>query len=237
MSPSPLPRSAVSAFPIIQEILSMGWVDIPNQFNGNGAPGDTLEYLLNVTRNNRDSPDLMDWEVKFHGGTALLTLLHKDPQPRGILKRVVDTFGWENERGQISFRHTLSAQSNRGFRVVNRDNKIIVENTNNSEIAPYWEHNILLNALSAKLRRLILVHGTVEPRERKVIYESAVAYWDLNIMGFCQSVVDGTIYIDFDARTKEGRGTSLRNHGTKFRVHVDDIGSIYENSQRIIPIS
>jgi hypothetical protein len=42
------------------------------------------------------------------------------------------------------------------------------------------------------------------------------------------------IYIDFDARTTGARGTSLRNHGTKFRIKVNDIGSIYENSQLIV---
>lgn len=236
MSPSPIPRSAGVAFPAIQDILSMGWVDIPTQFNGNGAPGDTLEYLLNVTRNNRDSPDLMDWEVKFHGGTALLTLLHKDPQPRGILNQVVDTFGWPNDKGQISFRHTLSGRSERGFQVINRDNRIIVENINNPDIAPYWDHNILLNTLGAKLRRLILVHGTVKPKERKVVYETATAYWDLNLLGFCQAIEEGTIYIDFDARTKGGKGTALRNHGTKFRVNINNIGVIYENSQNIVPL-
>jgi hypothetical protein len=71
---SPIPRSAGSAFPVIREILSMGWVDIPDKFQGSGAPGNTLEYLLNVEQNNQDSPDLMDWEIKFHGGNALLTL-------------------------------------------------------------------------------------------------------------------------------------------------------------------
>ena len=126
---SPIPRSAGSAFPVIREILSMGWVDIPDQFQGSGAPGNTLEYLLNVEQNNQDSPDLMDWEIKFHGGNALLTLFHKDPQPRGIMNNVVNEFGWENEKKQISFRHTIKGQSERGFNIVNRDNKIIVTNT------------------------------------------------------------------------------------------------------------
>lgn len=39
--------------------------------------------------------------------------------------------------------------------------------------------------------------------------------------------------LDFDARTKQGKGSALRNHGTKFRVHVNDIGVLYENSELI----
>ena len=45
---SRIPQSSKTAFAIIKEIVSMGMVEIPCQFNGAGAPGNTLEYLLNV---------------------------------------------------------------------------------------------------------------------------------------------------------------------------------------------
>lgn len=231
---SRIPQSSTKAFKVIREIIKMESVAIPPQFRGAGAPGDTLEHLLRLKRNNYDSPDLMDWEVKFHGGNALLTLFHKDPQPRGILNKVVDTFGWENEKGQISFRHTLGENSKRGFIVSSMQGKIFVKNPKDESIAPYWEHNVILNAIGAKLRRLILVHGTVDKINRKVIYKSATAYWDINITGICEAITKGTIYIDFDARTTKGKGTSLRNHGTKFRININDIGLIYGNSQTIV---
>lgn len=230
---SKIPQSSNKAFKIIRDIINMGWADIPHQFQGAGAPGNTLEFLCNVAENNFDSPDLMDWEIKFHGGNSLLTLFHKDPQPRGIMNEVVNRFGWENDKKQISFRHTISGNSPRGFIVNNEGNKITVSNIHDLSIVPYWEHNIILNALGAKLRRLIVVHGEVDKVNRKVIYESAFAYWDLNLMGICEAIKEGTIYIDFDARTTGLRGTSLRNHGTKFRIHINDIGVIYENSQMI----
>jgi len=210
----------------------MGSIEIPKQFKGTGAPGNTLEYLLDVKQNNYDSPDLRDWEVKFHGGNALLTMFHKDPEPRGIMDYMVNSFGWENEKGQISFRHTISGCSNMGFKVENSDGKIKIINPKNESMVPYWEHNIILGAIAAKLRRLILVHGK---REKDiVIYNRANAYWDLNLMGIFKAIEDGIICIDFDARTTKGRGTSLRNHGTKFRIHINNIGMIYSNSEVII---
>jgi len=230
---SKIPQSSSKAFKIIRDIINMGWADIPDQFKGAGSPGNTLEFLCNVAENNYDSPDLMDWEIKFHGGNALLTLFHKDPQPKGIINDVVNRFGWENAKKQISFRHTISGVSPRGFEVNSIGNKIIVSNTNDPTIVPYWDHNVILNAIGAKLRRLILVHGKVDKQKRKVIYESAVAYWDLDLTGICEAIISGLIYIDFDARTTGQRGTSLRNHGTKFRIHINDIGIIYENSQLI----
>jgi hypothetical protein len=227
------PISSNVVFPKVQEILNMGWIDIPQKFNGSGAPGNTLETLLNVDENNLDSPDLLDWEVKFHGGSSLLTLFHKTPMPRGIMNKVVDEFGWLNDRGQMSFRHTIRGKSERGFDVVSEDDKIVVKNHNNLTIQPYWNHNTLLNALAAKLRRLVLFEGTYNSQKRKVNYQKATAYWDVDIIKFCNSIEKGLIYVDFDARTKGERGTRLRDHGTKFRINIKDIGSIYMSSQQI----
>ena len=231
---SKIPQSSTKAFKVIREIVNMGEVEIPPQFKGAGAPGNTLEYLLNVKQNNFDSPDLHDWEIKFHGGNSLLTLFHKDPQPRGILSKFVDAYGWVNDKDQISFRHTISGSSEKGFVIDNADGKITVINKNNKDLVAYWENNVILNAIGAKLRRLILVHGTVDKAKNTVVYESACGYWDLNLLGICEAIKDGTIYIDFDARTKGGRGTALRNHGTKFRIHINDIDMIYENRQPIV---
>jgi len=230
---SKVPQSSKTAFKVIREIIQMGYVDIPPKFNGAGSPGNTLEFLLDVKENNNDSPDLLDWEIKFHGGNALLTLFHKDPEPRGIINNVVNTYGWENKKGQISFRHTIKGKSERGFEIINTNNRIEVINNDKKDITPYWTHNTILNAIGSKLRRLILVHGGVNKGERKVIYNSATAYWDLNLLGICEAIERGTIYIDFDARTTGVKGTSLRNHGTKFRIHINDIGVLYENSIEI----
>jgi hypothetical protein len=225
-----LPKSSSVVFPVVKSILDMGWITVPPQFNGHGAPGNTLESLLDVDENNNDSPDLLDWEVKFHGGNSLITLFHKTPLPRGIMNKVVNEFGWPNEKDQLSFRHTLRGKSERGFYVHNEDDRITIKNTVNEDIEPYWDHNTILNALAAKLRRLILFEGVYDSANRRVDYQKATAYWNVDIMKFCKSIEEGIVYVDFDARTKGGKGTSLRDHGTKFRINVRDIGSIYLNS-------
>jgi hypothetical protein len=233
---SKIPKSSKSVFPIIRDILNLGWVEIPNMFHGTGAPGNTLEYLIDIDSNNNDSPDLQDWELKFHGGRSnLLTLFHKEAQPKGIMDVMVNNFGWEDQHGRISFRHTISGQSERGFRVININDKIIVRNDYDDDFEAYWDHNILIGQLAAKLRRLIIVHGKYDRKNRIVIYNSATAYWEPDLIRFCHAIETGIILIDFDARTTEGRGTSLRNHGTKFRIRIENIGIIYKNSEVIIP--
>ncbi len=215
----------------------MGWIEIPTDktFNGNAAPGDFLEHLLGGRRNNKDSPDLQDWEVKFHGGNSLLTLFHKEPQPRGVMKFMVHEHGWPDELLRISFRHTLGGKSNRGFYVVNEQDRIVIRHDTKDTIVPYWTHNTLLNAAGAKLRRLILVEGEMQQHPiRRVRYRSATAYWEFNHAKFFEAMVTGQVYIDFDARTQVDHSRGIRNHGTKFRININDIPHIYENSRKII---
>lgn len=230
------PKTATAAFAQIRPLLESDWIEFPAEgaFNGNGAPGRLLEHLVGVSENNQDSPDLMDWELKFSGGNALITLFHKDPEPRGIMRNMVHEYGWDDDKGRISFRHTISGRSPRGFYVVNEADRVLVRHEFNDSVVPYWKHNTLYNAMGAKLRRLILVDGEVRKHPtRAVNYRSATAYWDINIRNFCEEIAQGKIHVDFDARTKEGRGSALRNHGTKFRIKRADIDSIYEHSKKI----
>jgi hypothetical protein len=233
------PKSATKTFAVIKEIIDRNWINIPPErsFNGNAAPGDFLESLFDGKKNNRDSPDLNDWEVKFHGGNALITLFHKEPQPRGINNFLVREYGWkmeDNEYGNISFRHTLSGKSKRGFYVKNDLDRVWVKHDRKDNPCPYWTHNTLLNAAGAKLRRLILVEGEYQQHPlKRVKYKSATAFWDFNLMGFCEALERGIVSIDFDARTSKGPTTAIRNHGTKFRVSLDNIGSLYMFSKKI----
>ncbi len=229
------PRTGTETFKIVADILKTGTYEIPNRkrFNGNGGPGEFLQSLFAVEANNHDAPDYKDWEIKFHGGTALLTLFHKDPEPRGIIRQMVHTHGWPDDSGRLSFRHTISGSTARGFYVVNEDDRIVIRNKHKDGAVPHWSHNTILNALSAKLRRLIVVSGELHKHPRSVTFESAMAYWEPDVRGFAAAIENGTICVDFDARTQQGRGTAIRNHGTKFRIRVDDIGSIYANSKKI----
>lgn len=176
-----LPKSATATFQKIQEVLDMRCINIPQEkaYNGSGGPGRLLEDLLGISANNKDAPDLNDWEIKFHGGTALITLFHKDPEPRGIMRDMVHNYGWEDDSKRISFRHTIRGKSERGFSVVNEIDRIVVRNEIKDAAVPHWTHDTLLNAIGAKLRRLIVVTGIVHHNPRRVEFNKATAYWNL----------------------------------------------------------
>lgn len=229
------PRSGAASFRLISQILEIGTYIFPDdgKFNGSGAPGRLLEDLLGISANNADSPDLSGWEIKFHGGSSLLTLFHKDPEPIGIIRELVHAHGWDDGKGRISFRHTISKETARGFYVVNEADRIVIRNKFKDAPVPHWTHNTLLNALGSKLRRLIVIQGEVLKNPRRVIYQKATAYWEPDIIGFARAVADGIFCVDFDARTQGGVGSAIRNHGTKFRIKVENLPLIYAHSKTI----
>lgn len=231
------PKSATKTFKEIRSIIEKGWIEMPtgSSFGGTGAPGRLLEQLLGISENNRDSPDFDDWEIKFHGGNSLLTLFHKSPQPRGIMSHLVHEFGKPNENDQLTLRHTFTGTepSPLGFYVVNENERLIVRNSLKDTVVSYWHHSTILSGATAKLRRLILLEGDYKKTERKIIYAKGTAYWDFKVLDFCKLIEQGKVFIDFDARTKNGRGSTLRDHGTKFRVNVSDLNNLYEHRREI----
>lgn len=241
LAPTKQPRSASATFRKVAEILKSGkeW-EIPKdrKYNGSGGPGIFLMDLLGIknSSNNADSPDMADWEIKFHGGTALLTLFHKDPEPRGIIRQMVHNHGWNDEQGRISFRHTIGKETQRGFYIANEEDRIVVRNKYKDAAVPHWTHNTLFNAFSAKCRRLIVVEGEVLKNPRRVIYREATAYWEPDIKGFTGAIADGVFCVDFDARTQKGMGSAIRNHGTKFRIKIDDLPRVYANKIKITTV-
>ena len=211
----------------LRQLLGLGWIDMREYpvHGGTGQAGKLLEHLLGLDGGNLDTPDAGKWEIKFHGGNALITLFHLEAEPRGHLEQMVRTFGWPDAHGRTSFRHTIHGRSPRGFSVEDEGERVVVRNADAPDLAPYWTHDRLLAAFAGKFRRLIVVTG--ETRDLWVRYEKALSYRDPRITRFIEAVVHGTIAIDFDARTTDTGG--IRNHGTKFRVKETDLAGFYSH--------
>ena len=212
------------------DVLATGEFEIPEDgFGGTGAPGLYLEHLLGLTTSNVDVPDAGAWEVKYTSGNALLTLFHKDPYPRGQgIRYIINRWGWTGRNGQPSFRHTICGESDR-FHVVDDANSLWVRRTGYDDMAPHWLHDDLITAFARKLSKLILVHGSYSRKQRIVKYDSAEYLTGPRMNQFIRSIERGVVCIDFDAYIRESG--AIRNHGTKFRIKVSDLRSIYASRQ------
>lgn len=229
-----LPKSSTAVFKSVTDIIKRGWIDVPDEksFRGTGTQGRLFEHLLDIKENNSDTPDHNGWEIKTHQGGTLITLFHKEPEPKGILNNMVMEHGWKDAQGRTSFRHTIGGESDRGFVVRNEPDRVVLRNRHKDILVPHWTHSTLMNIVGAKFRRLVVVDCEVNKPKKQIRYTGATAYWEFNIGGFCSACETGLIYIDFDARTQIGKG-GLRNHGTKFRIKAEDVKHLYQNSKKL----
>lgn len=218
----------------LREILKSGWSEMPGdvlRYNGTGAPGNFLEDLLGLTSGNQDIADCVGWEVKFFTPkTSLITLFHKEPEPAGIMRYMVSRWGWKDKHGRLSFRHTINGQSDR-FTVVNDAGSIIVRPLKGNGPVPTWTHDTLLNIAGGKLRRLVGVQG--QRKGRLIKFDRADLYQNLHLTRLAENLVSGRIAIDFDVREMTPGSRGLRNHGTKFRVSLDNLPKLYEKHERL----
>jgi hypothetical protein len=227
------PNTKKELFGRLRTIIASGWQQMPvsSRSNGTGAPGNFLEDLIGLNAGNKDIPDITGWEVKFYSPeTTLITLFHKEPQPRTALRYLVKRYGWLDDEGRLGFRHTIRGESDR-FKVFNDAGNVIVRPFEGSGIVPMWTHDTLLNVAGGKLRRLMLVKG--ERKGQTVRFNQVDCFEDLHLTRLIDEIIKGTIAIDFDAREMRPGSNALRNHGTKFRVAPDNIANLYIKRERL----
>ena len=218
-------------FERLEKLLAVGTYSLDDfgGWRGDGTPGFVLETLLGFDPTNKDGPDSGRWEVKFHSGKTPLTLLHKTPEPKGVVRNLIEQFGWEGKSGDRSFRHTIWKETPRGFSVALHDDCVAILHPEAKFTAPYWTNDTLTNALIYKLRRLIVVHGKKSKAKMNVTFESARIHQEPKISAVFDALKNGTMAVDFDAKIRADG--SLRDHGTKIRIRIDDLKNIYASSE------
>ena len=222
--------SRKNLFEKIRKLLDNGWYDLPN--TGTGAPGNYLENLLGLKTTNHDGPDAGLWELKFSRGSALVTLFHKTPRPRGSMKFIINKYGWTGSNGFQSFRHTIwGDNSPLGFTIAYDAGTIWVRHSDAMDIVPHWTEDDLLNAAGSKLRRLLFVEGSVRRAPYQVRYERAIAFENFRLSKFMNAISSGLVAVDFDAYIKESG--AVRDHGVKFRIKPENLKRLYDKAERL----
>ena len=214
-------------FADIVSLCDSGWHELTSR--STGAAGEYMEKILGLETTNHDGPDAGLWELKFSRGTSLVTLFHKTPKPRGILRELIKEHGWVGKNGKLNFRHTMAGRSDRGFRIAHESNQVRMYHEGGAQPILHWTEEDLTNAMVAKLRRLIFVTGRVH--KGQAIYEHARAFEDLRTPKLMNAIESGLIYVDFDAYLKDSG--AVRDHGTKFRIKSDDLDQIYVRARDI----
>jgi len=157
-------------------------------------------------------------------------------------------------KGEMSFRQTIHGQSpsDRGFKVfIDRKERKILISFNAKSVAmrhkgwlasvkkkvglaelnpqPYWGFDDLEHKAGTKLLNAFYVQADVKIERKKEFYHynKVMMLQKFNFEGFLSALEEGTLLVDFDARTGH-------NHGTKFRLRQDCLPMLYEQVTNII---
>lgn len=153
-----------------------------------------------------------------------------------------------------SFRQTISGKnpSDRGFMVkVDRKERKILISFDASKVDPrhsewlksvkkavgladlnpypYWGFDDLEHAIGAKLHNNFFVQAEVKRVEGKEFYHYSkiTMLKGFDIECLLKAIVDGDLFVDFDARTGH-------NHGTKFRMREAKLPELYKEVKEIL---
>lgn len=256
----------------IKLIISEGWkksVKKTKDTRNDGAVGNTLEVLLEISENNLPIPNATEWELKGQRThtSSLITLKHMEPSPTAL--KIVSTillplYGWKHAKAgiqypasEMSFRSTTYANgyTNRGFSItVDRDEskvKFIFDATKANLLdpvirswlesverriglggfdhVPYWGFENLSYAIGEKIKNCFYITAD----SRLVDGHEYFKYRELYILSgfsfnnFLSCIENGTVLVDFDARTGH-------NHGTKFRIKQGCWSSVYSHIEKVV---
>ena len=202
---------------VLRAIRAEGWIKSSRNTRNDGAIGNTLEDLLGIKENNLPLPNASEWELKTQrrGTTALLTLFHLEPSPRGlhIADYLAANFGWRHKDAgtkypdsERSFRQTVrygQATSRGFFAGIDDDNRRVVVRFDpsviTSELAdwkaglpeydadylPYWGFDDLYHKAGVKLGNCFYVSADVKQEGGETFY------WYLDIMQLSGFSLDG----------------------------------------------
>lgn len=174
---------------------------------------------------------------------------------RFVPKVLLPLYGWKHQtmRGEKSFRQTINglSYSDRGFKVVvdGEARKVLISfnakcvsdkhkdwlNSINKRAGldelnpqPYWGFDDLFHKAGTKLLNCFYVRADVKIEKGKEYfwYKEIMILQSFSLDKFVKAIENGSILVDFDARTGH-------NHGTKFRLRQDKMPNLYEEAKKI----
>lgn len=178
--------------------------------------------------------------------------LEPSPRGLHITDYLLENYGWPHKFAgtkypvsEKSFRQTLSYRTptRRGFFVdIDGNNKRVTVRFDPSSIGdeladwkaclpeydedyvPYWGFSDLHHKAGVKLGNCFYVLADVKEERGEYFYRYSeiTQLQDFSLDNFLRGIREGSILIDFDARTSH-------NHGTKFRIRQDSIPLLYDS--------
>jgi hypothetical protein len=224
----------------LEEIQAMGFIKTHRAHNT--GIGKTLEDLLGIAENNIRLPDVGDIEIKAKriDSNSMLTLATKAPKPRGVNKKLFESYKYLDDEGYYNLHSTVygSKVNPQGFRINYHEGKLFLENKLNIEA--YWDENIFKDVLVSKSNKILLVFGNAKGETKsgneQFHYVEAYLLHGLNANKFHAAITNNYIKVDIRIgvyRSGKNKG-KYHDHGTGFRMKKQDVLTLYDNYKKLM---
>jgi hypothetical protein len=224
----------------LKAIKALGFIKTHRK--GDTGIGKTLEDLLGIKENNIPLPDIggvAELKAYRRSASSMLTLFTLEPQPKGGDRDriLLDNFGYTNrDNGRSKELHsTLSCKryNNQGLKLkVEKDKVRIVGKGKRLNI--YWDTKDLRKKFEAKLPAL--VYALADCKEIKGLehfhFNQAYFLKGFDFEHFKNMVKKDAIVVDF--RMFYRPSGSVRNHGTGFRVKINQLYNCFDTKVELI---
>ncbi|MBU1037238.1 glycosyl hydrolase [Patescibacteria group bacterium] len=209
---------------------------------GDTGIGKTLEDLLEIKENNIPLPDIKDIaELKAYRRStkSMLTLFTLEPLPKGGDRDriLLDNFGYskrQNNRAK-ELHSTISSKryNNQNLKLSVEKDKIKVKGKNR-RLNIYWNMESLQEKFEQKIPALIYVLA-----DSKIIKNEEYFYFNEAYLldGFDFELFKKMVrrdYIVADFRMYYRPNGSVRNHGTGFRIKINQLYNCFDNKIKLI---
>jgi len=224
----------------LKSIKTLGFVRTHRR--GDTGIGKTLEDLLGIKENNIPLPDIGEIaELKAYrrSASSMLTLFTLEPQPKGGDRDriLLDNFGYsKRDNGRSKELHsTLSCKRYNNQRLklkVEKDKVRIVGKEKRLNI--YWNMEDLRKKFEAKLPALVYALADCKEVKSTEYFHFNQAYFleGFDFEHFKNMVKKDAIVVDF--RMFYRPSGSVRNHGTGFRVKINQLYNCFDTKVELV---
>lgn len=224
----------------LKAINALGFVKTHRK--GDTGIGKTLEDLLGIKENNIPLPDIGEIaELKAYrrSASSMLTLFTLEPQPKGGDRDriLLDNFGYsKRDNGRSKELHsTLSCKryNNQGLKLkVEKDKVRIIGKGKRLNI--YWDMEDLRKKFEAKLPALVYALADCKEIKSTEHFHFNQAYFleGFDFGHFKNMVKKDAIVVDF--RMFYRPSGSVRNHGTGFRVKINQLYNCFDTKVELV---
>jgi hypothetical protein len=226
----------------LEEIKEIGFVKTHRR--GQTGIGKTLEDLLGIKENNIPGPNalgIIELKAIRKNSKSMLTLFTLAPSPPKINSLLVEKYGYISPaRKNKKILHTTvnglefnTIKDEYGFKVeVEKDRVNLIHYLDGS--VAYWLEEDLKEAFERKLKNLLLIKAESrgKGKDEEFRYNEGYLLNDFSFENFKNLIKEGIILIDI--RIGQYPNGKTHDHGTGFRIFLNNLDLCYENKIKVL---